>query len=365
MAFDIKSAKPFDIKSAKPISEGKGFNIQTAKPAGTKKVGILGAAVEPIRKVYESGQMFQEPEKQKQIARSLGNVAYETINQPTFGLAGYGARKLGIPTPETTTAEAVAGGALSLPINLPARLVGKGIGTVAKNVKNVVQESKFVDNFSNAIIGGLKKSKIEFGAKLDELAKSNPDKVIDLSETVASLQHEASFSPKIQSLLRRIPILNNMVENPNLAQKLTVKEVQELKNLVNSSISPGKLKGRVSYTVEDLPLLELENKLADEQLKAFPEMEQVRQKYASKLKAYDAVKRTFGLNTPEQIPNKMLTKLNVKQKEALTELAGKKLLKDLTGFRRTKQLPKTALITAGATGSIGGIGWLASKALGK
>ncbi len=316
------------------------FDVAQPKEPAT----VMGAVGDALQKTNpfaapRQAEFIQDPEKQKQTAKAMGDVAYEVPNQAALGYLTPLLKKAGVPTPDTTTSEKVVAGLvpmagfsklaqLGLLKKAPAAVKGAALGYAynpsdtqiedatsikrvpgavlggaaplaihgAENVLNAtIREVPFLNKFRGLLFRAKNQAAERFGQQIDELSKANPDRTVSLRDAVENIKQEAAYEPKLNSIISRSPMLKNIVENPEVADNLTLQQSQAILNDIKSKIPLGKLNGNTPSRPDDMPIYDLIDDIRGSQLEAFPEMAEVKKEYGKFAKNYDMIRRAGAL----------------------------------------------------------------------
>ena len=175
--------------------------------------------------------------------------------------------------------------------------------------------------------------------------------------SMADATNNPGLASDINSILRRIKdpqkasFIKNLIDNPENARNLTLRQVQELKTIIQQSPSiAGKLKqGKFAdWKSGDLELLDLVDDIKLAQSELFPEIAQVREPYANYMSAYKEVKNYFK---PKSLLGKMRTGFGNEEIEQMIKVVlPKDTVKEIGAF---KGLSKGIKIGKIATGLLG------------
>jgi hypothetical protein len=255
-------------KTGKPFVEGK-----------TTMAGkILGSLYSPASKI---GEM-------------VGSVVKGAKAIPSMARAGVQGGTTGFVAPpmdgnfedlKARGKQAVAGALVGIGI--------AGLQSAASTVQSVVDPTKnarrlrFIRNrFSKIKRGAVNK----FGADLDDLVATNPDNKMSLRDLVDDINSkDQGYTDETIRLLKRSPKMKQLLEDPKLANELSVKDAQEIINSMND-----KVPANIRY--KDLDFLDVQTSVKAAQLDAFPEMEAVRKAYSEVITPYNQVKSQFRFN---------------------------------------------------------------------
>lgn len=229
-----------------------------------------------------------------------------TKNQPKDLLADSGSDLL---PPQPTTGGLLAKGLAAtgaLALGAPAAVgVGKlaqraiGIGkmvptALSSNYGTGYKADEFANKVNEAFVQTHTDKIKEFGIDLDKWVEKNPSKRVDISDLVTDIQSDPDISRQAIRILKKTPILEDILTNPNSANSVPLKDAQSIINHLNKKIKLG------GYDIQ-----ESINNIKGAQIEAFPEMGQTRANYADFMDAYKPVKRYFKVNkTLPAIENK-------------------------------------------------------------
>ena len=210
--------------------------------------------------------------------------------------------------------------------------VGFGLaGRATRDLFNLkVRPTQFINKVQKGFHTAKRNALDKFSSQLDGLAKNNPDRFVSLRDVVTRLREETAFNPKLGSAVNRTDTLRRLVENPELANQVTIKETQAIINQFKNKLPRGK------FTSDDIPLFDALDDIRGAQLDAFPEMEAVRSAYANVIQRYNLFKLQ-GKNALEQ-QAKLFSSAstgfgrNPVLQKAAKDLVGNQLTDEIMGF---------------------------------
>jgi hypothetical protein len=168
-----------------------------------------------------------------------------------------------------------------------------GLGTGALNKLRNVKGDKaagFAENLRKKFFKIKTDAVSKFGKQLDNLAEQNPTNQVSLSGLVDDIASNIDdFSPQAKTAIKKNPKLNALLNNPENASNVSVRDVQDMINHMNTKV-PANIKAT------HLEILDTVNDLRAAQLDAFPQMSQVRADYASTIRPFNEVKNKFKFN---------------------------------------------------------------------
>ena len=173
-------------------------------------------------------------------------------------------------------------------VGAAAGAVLSGVGAGISKRQQRIKPPEIAEKVRGGFFDARKEMSNKFGKDLERLTQKNPDKVVSMSDSIAELTVEMEFNPQIRRLVEKVPQLKSLVDNPKLAEKIPLKESQDIINAVGSKL--GKYTKYYNYKPEDRPFLELVEDIKGNQLEAFPEMEDVRMAYAQTKQAYNLLR---------------------------------------------------------------------------
>jgi hypothetical protein len=272
--------------------------VSTEQPTGQ---------TEPTTKLRLSSIMAQEEPNQ-----ALNNLKGATIGIPALAGAGYGLYKSRIPQ--------TIGGGISA--------IGKGVANLPK-VVNTQKGTKFAEEVRQAFIEAHSQVVNKFGKDIDTLAIKYPNNSVNLSELVSDLQANPDISKQTLGILKRVPKLDNILENPKLASNINLRDTQDIVNYLQTKVPK-------NIRTNNFDLLDTINTIKGKQLEAFPELAGTRAEYAKFIEPYKNVKNYFRFN-------KLLDAIKNRFGGAEGEMAVKKILppevvKKLKGYRSGAKL---------------------------
>jgi hypothetical protein len=358
MPFDLSTAKPdavgFDISTARPDEPALmkpfqgvpgGEDVRsllenlTATPAKILDAASLGNFSKYLPKA--TGVYYPEYSKDfpaKGAMNLASNVAGFTAN-PLIRMGGEAAL-----AGNATKAAALGGiaGALSASETNQGRVVntlaGAGLGAAGAGISKAGQalkqagteagQVKFAEGIRSKLFEAKEGATKKFGKALEGLSQKHPEKMVSLRNVVDQARAESVYEPNLNSAINRIPALKTLVENPELANNVTLKEAQHIINNLNT-----KLPRQIGFN--DIPVADLRTDIRAAQLEAFPEMSKVRGDYAAIKKNYDLIK---GRIKEGGLVNSLKTKFGDPEKNtAFKKLVDKDTVKAVDSFRRSSK----------------------------
>lgn len=162
--------------------------------------------------------------------------------------------------------------------------------TLPRSIKNVIRPVPFAERIRNQFFQVKQTAVNKFGQQLDELAQANPTRTISLRNTVDDIVTNLDDLPlEVKSTFRRTPKFNKMLDNPELANEVSLKDTQDIINYVQTKI-PSNIKSK------HIDILDTLNDIRASQLDAFPEMAGVRADYTKIIEPFKQIKNQFKFN---------------------------------------------------------------------
>lgn len=241
--------------------------------------------------------------------------------------------------------------------------LGKGIQYVGKlgtNLPKILSTKKgsaFAEKIREAFISVKQKAVEKFGGQLDKLSKLNPTKTVSLRNEVDDLVNNLSELPnEVKSVFRRTPHLGKMLDDPSLANDVSLSRVQEIINYIQTKI-PATIKSK------HIDILDTLSDIKAAQLRAFPEMAKVRAEYAQVAEPFKNVRNYFKFN-------KILKGIEsnfggAEGKKAVESLLPKSVIKQMGGYKTTINTLKVLRRALPWIPAALGLGYMGSKAFNK
>jgi hypothetical protein len=317
---------------------------------------LLGQLPEAVlrKQGYELPEPVTTPGK---VAEAVGGVSGAVLGVPGK-VAGITTRAAGaLPKVARLALSGASAGAAVTPVTETGEIlapkrrafqaaVGAGIGAatgltanIARNLRNIKDPTRLSDKMRDTVIQVKRKASEKFGKAIDFLTEKYPKRTINLKDQIDIMIEEAKGQPKLKSMIRRIPKLKEMVENPELSKKLTLRESQDILNALKSKVSPAKLAGR-NITPDDLPVLDFIDDVRYQQLDIFPEMQQARTDYANVLQKYNVIKKDLKVGS---LINAMETRWRDPEiKKRIKQLLPADIIREMGGYRQTVRFIKNA-----------------------
>lgn len=249
------------------------------------------------------------------------------------------------PTLKGQAMQAITGagvGAAAVPIVAGVKSVGGFLGKKStpflKKVQDAVWQSKY-----NATE--------KFGSQIDELVNKSPDNRASLRETIDNFSERYKGGteklddgrvlnldpdPKLRAAIRRSPKTKQLFENPDLADDLSVRDMQDIINEVQSKVTPQKLKGG-GIRSDDRAVMDFIHEIKGAQLDAFPEMAGIRDSYKQSIRAYNNVRnKLLDSNIKKNLVSGFGDEPLVQ--ESFEKLLDKQLVEEVKNFKNTQRL---------------------------
>lgn len=314
------------------------------------------------------------------VGSSIGQLAGQAVDPATYvnplTILGLGA--------STTASKAAIGSVVNSP-------VGKAVGNFITKKRELPNPSEFVSNalqnlsnvkdpvdFAQSLRSNIFIKKQAMGEQfqqgiIDNMAKY-PKAKVDLKDefygikgAIKNIEENPGFSSQIKSIISKTTdpkkgrLLQKLIDNPDEAANLTLKEAQDIKTAINQApaISSKLKQGKFAqYTPADLELLDLSHSVTAKQVDAFPEFAQTKGIYKDYIQNYNQVKNSFK---PSVFLNKIRNGFgNEEVEKALKMAIGEDNYNSIKGFQNT-----TKLINAGKKIGVGAAGVVGSAVVGK
>lgn len=308
-------------------------------------LGTLGARGQAI------GANIAEGVQQKKINPALlpmpaiayaANPTYrQAVNQAITGkrIGEYGdiGRRAGLPEPvnvlgglgvDLAMGNVITKGALGTAGKQTAKGLGENIQGMTKFIGQG-NKANFAEGIRNKFVNLKTQAVNRFGNQIDDLAKANPTKTISLREIVDNLLTDIDeLSPQARSAIKGNPILKKFLENPELADNVSLKDTQEIINHFNTKVPK-------NIRFNHLDILNTLNDIKAAQLDAFPEMANVRYEYAKFKQPYDLIKNQFKVGKLLKAIEKDFG--DPEFKKAVTQIFPKEVIKEMGGYKNAER----------------------------
>lgn len=159
---------------------------------------------------------------------------------------------------------------------------------------------KLANSIRQTFFGSKRAAGEAFEEGLDAISLKNPARrgnaEFAMSEFIKDLEANPAAKAMANSVKKKSKVLNRLLDNPEMAQDLTIKEMQDLKSDIrNVPALRGKIgRGKFgNYTENDIPFIDLLDDVKKAQLDAFPEMADINKAYGEVLNRYKRVKHRF------------------------------------------------------------------------
>lgn len=236
--------------------------------------------------------------------------------------------------------------------------VSAGVKSATQGIGNVFKKVPFAEKIRTAFFTTKHNAVERFGNDIERLSVENPERIISLKPQIEELIQDIKLNPKLQSTINRTPALKQIVDNPDLANNITLKQSQEIINGLRSKLPATKLQG---YNVrpDDIPLFELIDDIKGSQLNAFPEMEGVRKSYGEVLSRYNLIKNKIKQG---QLLKNLSTKFGDPElNKAAEDLLNKDTVSEIRNYRNAVKTLKGFGILGGTAIAAGVGGTVAKK----
>lgn len=342
-----------------------------------------GKFIDPMFKSEEEGRaaLKQIERENKQLAWSAStpgfimdqvvggvNTAIDTALagglEATYNLFGQTAIPKG-------TAESVKGIGAGVGALVPTGAVvksGQALGSglkgtlVGKSARRAIL-SKEADKFARQVqkeFVGIKSAAVQrWDEGVQRLAAANPNKMVSLRNVVDDIiVNKEVLSPEARNVFMKTPLLKKFIENPSLADNVSLRDAQSIINYINT-----KVPSTIKYN--NLDLLDVLSDIKASQLDAFPEMANMRMDYAKIAEPWKNIKNNFKFNKTLQAIN---TDFGGPQaQEAVKALFSEQTIKEMGGYKNAIKAVKAikAALGWGVAGSLLGVGGKAGYELTK
>ncbi len=326
----------------------------TKAQEGVSPVAQAGMAVKSVAEpagVMANSAMFGIPGITSELL-SGGKLVNPMTNGLRVTQGGTNVFEGGDMTGGQKMAAGIGGALLPTGALLNATGITKGIGNAIKYT-NPANESALAKTVRTAAYKAKTDAVNEFGQGLDELAKANPDKTVSLRNVVDNINtNMAEMAPEAKSILRRTPVLKDLLDNPQLAENIPLEDTQKIINYINTKV-PRNIKAN------HLDILDTLNDTRAAQLDAFPEMADVRSKYGEFKNAFDTIKGK--LKQGSLIDNMAKDFGDSEIKDNLKKVFTEDMLKEVKNFQEARKMLKVA----GVMSKTIGYGALAGAGIGE
>jgi hypothetical protein len=248
----------------------------------------------------------------KEEGSAIGDFIGSAIGLGAAGTVAYGIYKSGIP-------QKIAKGATK---------IASGVSNISK-VNNPNKSSQFAKEIRGEFVKAYKNKIDNFGKDLTGWQAKYPQRGVDLSELVSDIQTNPNLSRQAIGILRRVPKLDNLLENPRLATNVSLNDAQDIVNYINTKIPK-------SIKFSNFDLLNAANEIRVAQLNAFPEIAQTRADYAPFIENYKNIKPQLGFN---KILSAIKNKFGGAEGQvAVEEILPKEVVKKINSFRAAQHI---------------------------
>jgi hypothetical protein len=262
----------------------------------------------------------------------MNNIKGVAVGVPTAAALAYGLWKSKIPQNIGKGAEALGSGIANLP-----------------KVVNVNKGTNFAEQIRKAFIEAHTEKVNQFGGEINKLTAKYPNNTVDLSELLSDLQTNPDISKQTLSVLKKVPKMGSLMENPQLASTVPLRDAQSIVNYLQTKI-PREIR------IKDFDLLDTINTIKGKQLESFPELAGARGEYRAFIEPYKNVKQFFKFN---RLLNAIKNKFGGAEGQAAVEkILPKEVIKKMGGYRsaaRLAELPQDIPLVGRTLKSLGGM----------
>lgn len=229
-----------------------------------------------------------------------------------------------------------------------AGLLSKGGELIAKTAGqtfNLIPERArvaFYDKVKDATDLGYKALVRNYGRAVNNLVEQFPDKRIALNGTMERISSALegvvddagqAILPQIKRAVKNNPRLANVVDDPSKAIGLTLKEANDLKGAVSSTVKSliKRVQKGGTATPQERGIFEILNSFDSEITKSFPQMRQVNELYSAGKHAYDLARPQLNPGAPVEaaIMSKPTGLFGLGGSKFMGSTGGKLALKDI------------------------------------
>lgn len=245
-----------------------------------------------------------------------------------------------------------------------------GVNRIARNINNIKDPAKFGQEVRGSLFEAKRAVGKTFENDLNALVNKNPDGRINLSNELGMMKNAVDnqaenpgLAQQINAVIRKIKnpedakLLNEIIQDPNKASSLTLKQSQSIKNAIEkapaiaSKLKMGKF---AQYTDGERELLDLVANVKNAQLEVFPGLADIRKPYAEYMQNYNQVKNMFKSSS---LLNKVRSGFgNEEIQQIINSVLPEKTIADIRGFRNAEEVVR--IMKQGA-------GWLIGIGAGK
>ena len=210
----------------------------------------------------------------------------------------------------------------------------------------VTNKTGFLEDFRSAFYEAKSTAVEKYGQGLEDLAKNNPNTQVNLRSVVDEINQAIALDPKIRNTVNRVPQLAKFLDNPQLSNKVPLKEAQDIVNMVQSRVSSGKLQG-VGVRPDDIPLLDVIHDMKTNMVDAFPQLKELRKGYGEVISKFNALRNKFKVGNLENAVKKNMgdSEQQVMAKELLKD--SPEILERLRNYSVLRKAGKAALAVSG------------------
>lgn len=308
---------------------------------------IAGASAGPM--AVAAGQANME-DALPSVIGVAGGVLGGMLGHPNVGAgAGYGIGDVGKQLLDKAKGETDN-------VNVQSSfLKGAGAGLASKGVEsilkiggqslNLIPEVKrvaYYDQVKKAADLGYKKLVSNYGKAVNRIVAENPSQRVALNETVSKISSALEgvvddagqpILPQIARAVKNNPRLKDVINNPEKAIGLTLKEANDLKSAISSTVKPliKRVQKGGTATPQERGIFEILSSFDKTITKAFPQMREVNEIYRTGKDAYN-------LARPMLEPGKPIENAIMSSPQGLFGLGGSKFMGSTGGKLALKEI---------------------------
>lgn len=331
--FQIKSSKPYDSYSYMDAAKDTGKTI--------------------INSVADLGKNISQPILHPlQAAGSLASAAIHPID--TAGNIGdyignrYGSMDKLANTVSTDPFGFGSDVIGTVGLAKGASVLGKGAANNTSKFLNFDQKSLDLAKKVRAVASQAKQAEVnKFGVSQKMIQDAKPGTSISLRNVVDNINtNMPEMAQDAKNALRKTPGLGEMIDNPQLADNVSLTDSQSIINHLNT-----KVPRNIKYN--HLDIMDALSDIKAAQLDAFPEMAAVKEAYGKFAEDYKLIRSSLN---PKSTPNAILTNFNnnIAIKDAASRVLAP-VMKDMGRLRTQVGVTNfiKRLISLGVAGKVG------------
>jgi len=199
-------------------------------------------------------------------------------------------------TPDTPEGDLlnIQGRAINALVAAPLSGIGSAVGRTAQAFKPALSSKamlQFENDIQNTLYNVKKAASDKFAKGLNTLSRLQPNKKVDLGDSLGKMMDVVDDSPAVKRLINKIPRLKSLMYDAKVDPQITIQEAQALKNQITQTVSKAYRGGRgATVTSEERAIMDVADDITADMGKAFPNLADEMASYAKTINPYNQIK---------------------------------------------------------------------------